>query len=108
MPDKRAQILRKDQFDVTHIVPVSALYVESHSEGHLSKLMHDIFSIFSSGDEKDNQVPTNNETMIFQHDLESDIEVNEKQSLNDLEICANAARETEAYGQYEWINTSDE
>ncbi|MCZ6805198.1 MAG: hypothetical protein O7D86_15070 [Proteobacteria bacterium] len=38
----------------------------------------------------------------------SEIKDNDSRSLQYLENCANAARETEACGQYEWINTSDE
>ena len=107
MPYKRTQIVGKDHIDIAQMAPVSSHYAESQSQGHFSKLMHDIYSIFT-GEAKNSDVTTKNENMITQHNLEIDIKENEKQSLNDLEICANAARETEAYGQYEWINTSDE
>ena len=48
----------------------------------------------------------NNESAIIRN--MSRIKDNETQSIQALEKCANAARETEACGQYEWINKSDE
>lgn len=89
--------------------------IESRSYGQLSKLLRGIFRIFSSEDAymdvggrtaSGTSRRGNNENSDVKNSAE--IKDNETQSLLDLENCANAARETEACGQYDWIKSSDE
>jgi hypothetical protein len=77
----------------------------SRSHGHLSKLLQSLRGVFIN--EKTNlDNSANNDINVA--NAKTEIKDDETQTLRDLEICANAARETEACGQYEWVKSSDE
>ena len=112
MAYNKLQLTKAYYSDVKHSMPVSILDVdyrkhatpiESRSHGHLSKLLQGLIRVFAS-DEKNMIASANNAAVRNSSEIKND----ETQSLLDLENCANAAREAEACGQYEWINTSDE
>lgn len=83
-------------FEYTNIVKNQS---HSNSAGFLQML----FSMFAN-DEKNTII--NNESKTVKNT--TSVKDDETQSLLDLENCANAARESEGGGQYEWINSSDE
>jgi len=114
MAYNKFQLTKAHYSDVKQTLPVTILDVdyhkqsnpiESRSHGHLSRLLQGLFRVFA-GKEKNMITSANNESAVIMNI--SKIKDNEIQSLQDLEKCANAARETEAGGQYEWLNTSDE
>jgi len=114
MAHNKFQMTRANQIDTRHSLPVSALEidysrqstsVESQSHEHLSNMLHRLFRVLTRNENRINN-NINNENIAIQNN--SEIKNDDTQSLLDLEVCANAARETEACGQYEWINTSDE
>jgi hypothetical protein len=114
MAHNKLQMAKADQIDVEHNLPVSILDVdyrkhstpiESRSHGHLSNILQRLFRIFTSENKIISNSANNGNTVDRKI---SEIRNDETQSLQDLEVCANAARETEACGQYEWINTCDE
>ena len=108
------QLTKTHYKDAKQTLPVSVLNVEyrkqsalneRRSHGHFSGLLYSLFKLFSNK-EKNMNTRANNDSAIIRNI--SAIKNDERQSLLDLEKCAKAARETEACGQYEWINTSDE
>lgn len=114
MAHYKLQMTKAERIDERHNLPVSVLendyskYNRSHesrSHGHLSNMLQRLFSVFNSN-EKNTSNTIDSKNKVTQDNLE--IKDDETQSLLDLEVCANAARETEACGQYEWIKSSDE
>ncbi len=81
-------------------------FIKDSSHGNLSALFQRLFKIFSH-EEKNS--PIDNEKIASEFaDNTTEKKENETRSLQQLEDCANAARETEAHDQYEWFNKSDE
>ncbi len=114
MAYNKIQMTKAHNIGVKDSLPVSILDVdyrkqstpiESRSHGHLSNLLQRLFRIFTS-ENKIMNTSANNENAVIRN--RSELKDDETQSLLDLENFANAARETEACCQYEWINTSDE
>ncbi len=66
-------------------------------------LVQGLFNMFIK---KENNESVNIEKQYISHALEEN--ENETSSLQRLENCANAARETGAYSQNEWVNKTDE
>jgi hypothetical protein len=94
--------------DIRHNLPFSMLdreypiLIKNLAYENLSNLFHNLF-IHPEKSNLDNKLLS----IKITHDmLETD--KNEIDSLQRLENCANAARQTEACGQYEWVNKSDE
>ena len=88
--------------DVRHGLPSSmfgrkrSFLIKDSSYGNLSNLLHGLFKIFIH-EEKSNPIDTEKIPDEFADNTTED----ETRSLQQLEDCANAARKTEAYGQYE-------
>jgi len=72
---------------------------------NLTGLLQRIF-VFSNNKEKNNPDNKTSSTKFVGESAKK--QKNEIRSLQHLENCANAARQTEACGQYEWVNKSDE
>ena len=111
MAYNKIQISREYPYDLTSRLPISLRDTEKlkltnsikqGAMGHVNKWRRVLTTLFFSdknslnpgAEIKTKEITRGNDT--------------EKQSLRDLENCANAARETEACGQYEWVKTSDE
>lgn len=112
MAHYKLQMTKAGRNDARHNLPVSVLennyskYHRSHesqSHGHLSNMLQKLFRAFKGNDINTPSTINSNATQNS-----TDINNENTQSLMDLEVCANAARETEACGQYEWIKSSDE
>jgi hypothetical protein len=103
----RFQTTKAQNIDIRKVIPLPVLnhkqsmLIKNTTHGNLSSLLLGFFKIFTH--EKDNVAIGN--IISGNNTVERD---NESRSLKHLEDTANAARETEGYGQYEWINKSDE
>jgi hypothetical protein len=73
--------------------------IKDSSHGNLNSLLHGLFKIFSHR-EKNSPIDNEKTESEFSNNVTEKKE-NELHSLQQLENCANAARKTEAYGQYE-------
>jgi hypothetical protein len=80
-----------------------SIFIKNPFYGNMGILMQRFFGIFTN--EAINDRPNHEKTAIESFD---NARVDETNSLQHLENCANAARETEACGQYEWIDKSNE
>jgi len=79
---------------------------ETSAQGSLRTLLRRVFKILTH-EEKNNPDKTESSFISAVEDVQ-EIKAYETRSLQHLEDCANATRETEAYSQYEWINKTDE
>ncbi len=97
----RFQMTKARHIEVWQNLPFSmhnhkeAISLKIPSYGNISTLFHGLFKIFAH--EKNNN--TENEEAVIENAPDSNID--ETSSLRHLENCANAARKTEGYGQYE-------
>jgi hypothetical protein len=103
------QTTKAHTIDVRHNLPFSMLhrkqfiFIKNTPIENLSALFQGLFKIFSHKENKS----INNEKMPDEFADKVKVikkEDNETRSLQQLENCANAARKTEAYDQYEWFN----
>lgn len=75
------------------------------SNGQLRQLLGNLFNVFSNGENNTHDTYCDEDNNVKQHLDSSDVE---KKTMQDLENCANAAREIGACGLYKWINKTDE
>lgn len=87
-------------FDFDHNNEQKSLYQNPDSgTGRFFRLVQGLFNLFNH-DEADNiNIATKKDITRIKSKVEQH---NDKQSLRDIENCANAARKAEAGGQYEW------
>jgi hypothetical protein len=77
-------------------------FIKKSSNKNLSHLFQRLF-LFNN---KDKNNLTDNKDFFVPNSSKTGN--NETRSLQDIENCANAAREIEAFDQYDWINKADE
>ena len=65
---------------------------ETLTSGGLDSITHGLFKILTHDGEKQQL---------------SDTQDDENEEIKHLEVCANATRGTEAYDQYEWLNSDE-
>ncbi|GEM_PF-2889578 len=89
--------------DIRHGLPLS---MPDSPHGNLTTLFQGLFKIFSH-EEKSSHIDNEKEPVELASNVMDKKDI-ETRSLQQLEVCANAARKTEAYDQYQLINKSDE
>jgi hypothetical protein len=95
--------LRVTEINHDYLKETSA--IKSNSRGQIGKVLQHFLKLFAN-EEHSKHTSANDENIILkQHSTDND---DETRTLQDLETCANAAREIGACGQYKWINRKDE
>ena len=105
------QTIKAHSFDVRHILPLPLSAHKpsiSNSYGYLTTLFQRMFK----HEKKDSPITNETPTIELVGDTSEKRNLGENEiearSLQKLENCANAARQTEAASQYEWMDTTDE
>jgi len=79
--------------------------INNNSRGQVGNVLQHFLKLFAN-EEQSKHTSANDENIILkQNSIGND---DETRTLQDLENCANAAREIGACGQYKWINRKDE
>ena len=114
MTQHKYQMSRASYYTPKHDLGVSGINsdylkvlttIDNPSHGQLQKFLRSLFDIFSDGENVDHDISSDENTIVKQNLGSND---NETRSLQDLENCANAAREIGICGQHKRINRTDE
>jgi hypothetical protein len=90
--------LRVSGINSDHLEVITPNIIRSH--GQLRQILQNLFNVFSNGGNNKHDNSGDEGTNVKQHSDSNDVENN---AMQDLENCANAARETGACGQYKWV-----